>query len=250
MFCVDAIEKAKDWANRCFPHESCGIIVQNGDVQEYISCANTHEDTYNNFTINSKDIEEYVINGTLLTIIHSHISNNLSVPTAPSKLDMQSQIETDIPWGIIDTDGEVARAPYWFGKHILNQELLGVEFQAGVNDCLTLIRKAYKQKYNIDIPEFPRDDAWWERGENMYIDCFEKGGFRKISKDELKDGDLIISKVRADVLNHGGVYLSNLVDGHHLILHHLPSRLSRREAAQPWIDRAEMFLRHKDLDAA
>jgi cell wall-associated NlpC family hydrolase len=120
--------------------------------------------------------------------------------------------------------------------------LIGRKFVHGASDCYTLIRAYYWQIHGIMLPDFARDDNWWKEGENIYADQFAAAGFRQISADEVKEGDVFIGKVRSAVPNHGGILLSNGIG-----LHHLADRLSRRESILPWRRFVTHWLRYENL---
>lgn len=239
MMLIHIWADAKKHALQEFPKEACGIVV----ADKYIPCVNIAPDPTTDFQIDDAEVMQYIIAKTLQAVIHSHPSSPLK-KSSPSKQDMIGQVSTAVTWGIIDTDGEIARDPYFWGDFLFHESLIGKEFQAGVNDCYSIIRKWYFQRKDITLPEFPRDDSWWGKGEDMYMEGFSKAGFHRITKDELQDGDVVLGKVRSEIINHGGIYLDNDEDGRGLILHHLPNRLSRRETAGPWTNKAEIFLRY------
>jgi proteasome lid subunit RPN8/RPN11 len=243
-FSRDIILKAKEHALQTCAIESCGYVAHG----EYFPCVNIHETPDKCFKFDASVINPLIISGELQAIIHSHVCRDLVFKTAPSEADMKGQLATGVPWGVIDTDGKVAKDPYWWGDFILNEPILEREFHAGIEDCYTLIRKWYWQHRGIKLIEFPRDEKWWDSEKNLYVEGFEKAGFYRINRAELKDGDVVLGKARSTKINHGGIYLDNKVDGRCLILHHLPNRLSRREAAMPWLHRAEIFLRYKDAN--
>lgn len=239
------LEPAKQDAISRYPEESCGVIVND----TYISCKNISAKPLEGFEIDKETLKQYIIEGTLQAVIHSHPYDKLSTISAPSEADMRGQISTSVPWGIIDVTKGFAKDPYWFGDMVvLDTPLIGQTFQHGVQDCYTLIRKYYWQKRKILLKDYARDDQWWEKGGDFYKGCFEEVGFRKISIKELRDGDVVLGKINSkhNVINHGGIFLDNPIDGHGIILHHLPQRLSRREPAAAWLNRADMFLRYND----
>jgi len=243
MFNSTVIADARADAKAGFPNESCGIVV----ADTYIPYDNLAEDPRAGFVINEASVNQYIMSGELQAVIHSHPQSGTWGRSCPSKHDMEGQVATGVPWGIIDTDGDIVNTPYWWGDFLLDEELLGKEFHAGVNDCYSLIRKWYKQKRGIILDEFPRDDAWWVSDEDMYVKGFAQAGFYRIDKSQLQDGDVLLSKVMSVKINHGGIYLSNKEDGYGTLIHHLPKRLSRREAANPWIDRTDIFLRYRNV---
>lgn len=242
MFDEDVIKDIKDDALRLFPNESCGVVVSG----KYIACSNIADDPLNDFKINTKIISKYITAGTLEAVVHSHPHENFRESSCPSKNDMAGQISSGVPWGIVDTDGIVAGKPFWWGDFILDEPILGIEFQPGINDCYSIIRKWYWQKRNVKLPDFARNDEWWEDGEDMYVENFEKANFYKISLDEIQNGDVVLGRVRSSKINHASIYLNNPEDGYGTLLHHLPKRLSRRETANPWLGKVELCLRYKE----
>lgn len=240
MFNETAIAAAKAHARAAYPQEACGIIAN--DI--YIPCDNVADDPLTNFSIATETIQYYIIGETLQAVIHSHPHVQFDVPSCPSASDMQGQISMNVPWGVIDTDGEVTGDPWWLGDFLLDEPLLGRSFHHGVRDCYSIVRSWYWQKLAIKLPDFPRNNMWWVADDNLYLDNFAAVGFVKISRSELKNGDLVLGKANSTKINHAGVYLDNPEDGKGLLLHHLPKRLSARQAANPWINRAEVFLRY------
>lgn len=252
---AEAFEDAKAHARHEYPKESCGLIV----AGKYIACENiasdvsTHREDDKNC---SCQLCSFEIDGQLYArhendidvVVHSHPNG----PFYPSKADMEGQQLTGKPWAIIALDDErVAEKPVMWGGAI--PPLLGREFMHGVTDCYAIIRDAYalgkeelaKQGIPdwpfdpIVLPEFPRQDAWWEDGDDLYIENFGKAGFVAV-KDAPKPGDVFLMKIRSSKNNHGG-----LLVGNDLIVHHLPSRLSRREPAGLWGRQASMWLRYQ-----
>lgn len=242
------IEDIREHARDDFPKESCGIICDG----EYIRCFNYALNPEKDFVISDKEIARHVIDGKLEAIVHSHPNG----PHYPSDTDMISQVETDVPWIIVPIDEERSYdLIVWGGEPA---PIIGRKFIHGVNDCYSLIRDVYRlgktelKKQDVEwpfdpveLPEFPRRDCWWLKdgdveAQDMYIDGFKKAGFREVSFETVKPGDVFLIDIRSDKLNHGGLLLKN-----QLILHHLPSRLSRRESAGAWCRAAKKWLRHE-----
>jgi cell wall-associated NlpC family hydrolase len=236
------IDDAKADALAKYPNESCGIV--SGD--EYVACDNIASDPSKDFIIAPATVQPYVTGGTLQAVIHSHPVKQLLARSCPSKSDMIGQIGTSVPWGVIDIAPDVVNDPYWWGDFLLDQPLIGQQFHHGINDCYTVVRRWMWQNRKLKIADIPRDDAWWNmQEEDLYMQGFEKNGWVRISKEELQHGDTILGKIRAPKINHAGVFLSSKEDGIGVVLHHLPGRLSRREPAGPYVNRAELFLRYK-----
>lgn len=240
MFDRSIIDAAKAHALAEFPKEACGVIV--GNV--YLPCENIADDPTATFLIQSSLVEAYIISEQLQGVIHSHPFAKLTELSSPSATDITGQMNTGVPWGIIDTDGSFARDPYWFGDPLLDEPLIGTEFHHGVRDCYVAVRKWFWQKRGIKLTDIPRDDKWWVNSPSLYVEHFERCGFQRISLRDIQDGDCLLGKVNAKVVNHAAIYLSNELDGRGTLYHHLPGRLSRRESAAPWLSRADMIVRY------
>lgn len=249
------IESAKRHAKAVYPSESCGIVFRG----EYVPCDNIASEPEKDFEISPKVYASYVAKGGVEAVIHSHPGG----PLYPTANDMLHQVATNVPWGIIpilEEDG-IFRVgdPIMWGDGVPKTNLLGRQFLHGVHDCYSLIRDTFalgkdalaeqgvteKWPYEPrDLPEVPRDDAWWSDGKDLYVDGLAKNGFRIIQPNEARAGDGFLMKIRSDKLNHGGVLVTD-----DIILHHLPMRASRREPVGVWGRSADLWVRHEVNDA-
>jgi cell wall-associated NlpC family hydrolase len=140
---------------------------------------------------------------------------------------------------------------------ITYDNLLGLEFKHGSQDCYSLVRAFYKQNYNLDFPDIARPDDWWDHGLNLYMDHFKEIGFDAVNvrpQDlRIADGFLMAvyrgsarlssSENKGKVANHSAVYIG---DGK--ILHHMYGRLSSVENyTGMWFNTTVAVLRHKDV---
>lgn len=237
---------AKQHALREYPKESCGLVV--GD--RYVPCFNYAVEPEKHFAIASEEFVKAESQGGVRAVLHSHPDG----PLYPTAKDMQGQIDTNVPWGIIGTDGERAGDPIMWGDSLPIAPLIGREFRHGVSDCYTLARDTFRLgkeglaeqsihgwPYDpITFPEVPRDDCWWDAGLDLYTDHLEKVGFRKIQMSEARIGDACLIKIKSNKVNHAAVLVGN-----NLLLHHLPSRVSRREAAGIWARHADIWIRYE-----
>jgi proteasome lid subunit RPN8/RPN11 len=210
-------------ALREFPKESCGLITPYG----YIACKNIAEKPEDHFEISWDEIAPH--SGRILAYVHSHKWDS----KGPGKSDMEGQIATNLPWGIILCSGETTKGPFYWGDMLECPPMLNREFRHGPSgtdgrgDCYALIKDWYKVNRNIILPEFPRDDHWWEevkdKNDNLYMNGFKKAGFERITT-ELQEGDVILMQDRKfQVINHAGIYLGN-----NIVLHHREGKLSGR----------------------
>ena len=256
---TEAFEDARKHARQCYPQESCGLIVKG----VYAPCENhalpveAHIEgdpdcpcKLCSFVISGKDMMRFDPSE-IEMILHSHPDG----PMFPSKADMQGQIETGLPWGIISLDHDRIGYPKVWGGEI--PPLLGREFLHGVTDCYSMIRDTFalgREKlaengisdvwpYDpVILPEFARADAWWEGDEDLYQTEPFKIGFREVKLHEARPGDVFLMSIKSEKLNHGGVLVTN-----DLIMHHLPLRVSRREAAGIWARHAARWLRYEGV---
>lgn len=231
-FTDQEIRRARDHAIEEFPRESCGYMA--GGV--YQPMPNKSENGTEEFEM------DWPLNVEVQAVIHSHPN----LPKCPSAWDMEHQISTAVPWGIIQTDGKVAGEPVWFGDQVPIPPLEEREFIHGVTDCYSIIRDYYRLTLNFTLPDFPRDFEWWSQGKNLYTDGIEKSGFRIIDENEVKVGDVFLAKVGSTkVTNHGGIILAN-----GLVLHHLKNNLSIREPGTRWRRYVTHWLRHPSNEAS
>ena len=233
MFDDDVARDARAHALDVWPKEACGVVSDG----RYIRIPNIAGDPENSFEMPAETWLKYAPEA----VIHSH--NAKRHPHCPSKGDMETQIVTGLPFGIVSCDGEVTTPVLWWGDHCLDAPLLGRSFVPGVFDCYGLVRSWYWQERGICLPDFARSKNWWEEGENLLTDRFEEAGFTAIDASEARPGDVFFMQLVSKVPCHSGI----LLDGG-LCLHHLDGRLSRREPVGPWLRRVTHWVRFVDAD--
>lgn len=211
-------EVALKFARQEFPREACGVIVRlERGTEIYWPCRNINDQPESAFTIDPADYADAEDHGEVVAIVHSHPNASAK----PSQADLVGCETSGLPWWIVSLPGGVweACAPSGY-----RAPLVGRAFQYGVLDCYTLIQDWYLQERGIELPPVESDYGWWRRGENLYMETFPKIGFHEIPIEEIEPGDVILMRVRSDVVNHGAVYL-----GRDQILHHVLGRNSARE---------------------
>lgn len=234
MFSHNVIAAIKAHALHEYPKECCGFVVDN----HYLEFPNQAEKPEECFLIDAKYWLEASNLGDIQAVIHSH-PDGLQCPSAT---DMRQQVATDIPWGILATDGERVSEPFWFGDSAPKAPLVGRGFRHGVTDCYSLIRDYYLLEKKIGLMEFPRDWEWWLDGLDLYQDGFEVAGFSRINSSEVREGDVFLAQIRSEVPNHGGIYLGNGIGLHHLTGSE-PVDMSRLSVREP-INRWQKFITH------
>ena len=152
----------------CYPNEAVLVITEH----DAIPVENIHADPANHFKIDSTQF--YKNRG--IALVHSHpYKLGDVVPMfgvdyvdrrVPSKADMETQQNMDVPFGIVACGGEEVTPVLWFPD--LESPLLGHEYTHAVYDCYRVLRAWYWQQYGIFLPDYPRDFDWWKKTPRLY----------------------------------------------------------------------------------
>lgn len=226
-----------------FPKECCGLIIDDG--AEYVPFKNIHETPKTDFRMALKEFNDYYLAGRVSALMHSHTQSAPFKNNFPSRKDMISQEQMQLPWGIVHIDqNKTIDGPFYFGDGIPIADLIGRDFRPNIYDCYTLLRDKYRLENITTLPIFPREGFWWDKKGDMLSRNFEKAGFVEIDRTQLRKNDVILDSINAPrnnkVLNHVMIVLGN-----GQILHHLSKRLSKPDPIQPWIKPSCVFLRYK-----
>ena len=111
----DAIER--------YPHEACGLIVDS----VYRPYRNLHPEPETAFRISPQAWVAASKRGEIQAVVHSHVNGSAE----PSAADIQGQIDSNVPWVIVLTDGEVAGDPWAWGDALEPPPLIGRQFRHG-----------------------------------------------------------------------------------------------------------------------
>jgi len=233
------------------PEECCGLLVRCGRRLNYLAMPNSAATPTQDFRIAAPDWAAAEERGRVVAVVHSHPGQSARLSGA----DRASMEATGLPWIVIEVrQGEPV-------AHLLHQPdgyqapLVGRAFHHGVLDCYTLIRDYYQRELGITLPDYEREDGWWNRGQDLYADNFIGAGFHPVDPGDLRQGDVIIMQVRSEKANHAGIYLADgrlasEPDLHPVpggILHHLYGRDSKRDVFGGfWREMARYYIRHKD----
>ncbi len=171
----------------------------------------------------------------------------------PDAAEMQLQSRSKIAFGVMGGTPATFQPAFMWGETLETAPLIGRPFVHGIWDCYSLVRDAFRagqegmtkqgMKWHlppIEMPDIPRNDAWWDDGQDLYMDWLKPAGFVEITETQARPGDGFLMKVRSKVLNHAGL----LVDDN-AILHHLPTRLSRRENGGIWYRQIGLWVRYQ-----
>ena len=177
--------------------------------RRYFPCKNLADTPDEHFVLDPADYAAVEDKGEIVAVIHSHPTTNHN----PSPADRVACEQSGLPWHIVNPNTE-----NWGYCEPEGFELpyVGREFSHGVVDCYSLCRDWYKREFGLELRDYPRRDKWWEHGENLYLENFEKEGFRRIPIAELQRGDALLMQLVSPVPNHAAIYL-----GDQQVLHHV-----------------------------
>lgn len=230
MFSSEVIAGIKAHARRAWPEECCGIVAHS----EYVPVVNRHPKPTEHFRMEPDEYLPLAL-GQLQAIVHSHTNDK----DWPSVADQEEQMRSKLPWGILVARKDWVSEPFWFGDQAPIPPLKQRHFRHAVTDCYGLLRDWFRVHRKVTLPNFVRDEDWWEKGQNLLIDNFGLAGFVEIDPAVLKRGDVVLGRVVSKYVNHCGVYLG---DG--MIFHHLPGRPSRLDMLGPWKKLITHYLRY------
>lgn len=221
------------------PRECCGLLVVDADdTASYLPAKNLHEGSTgeDRFRLDPQAWIDAAELGQVRAVVHSH-------PNASANPSMADRVECErsgLPWIIVGTpSGAMVQVDPcgW------SAPLEGREFHHGVLDCYTLAQDWYRREWGLELPDFEREDGWWERGKglHLYRDGLLAAGFEIVDTLWPQVGDGLLMRVVSEVENHGAVFLG---DG--MMLHHLYGQLSRRERWDwNWQRRTTLVVRHR-----
>lgn len=205
-------------ANEEYPNEACGVVIVWRGRRKYVRCKNISPRPKDGFRICPIDYSTAEDAGEIVAIVHSHPNASAN----PSQDDIVACEASGVPWFIVGLPSGVWKKIEPSGYVA---PLVGREFFHGTLDCYGLVRDYYRLELGIDLPNFEREDNWWAKGGNLYVENFRAAGFeQRPYGDAPQIGDVLLMQVCADVPNHAAIYI-----GDDTILHHLYGRLSSRE---------------------
>jgi len=230
-----ALADAKEHAREEYPNESCGLVIKG----EYTPYKNIAKDKENQFKIHPNAFIAH--DGEIDFVVHSHCDTDTIRDTGhPSKVDMQQQQATAVPWCLIHMNqhGNYQQHFCW-GDQLPAQDLKGRPFAHGIYDCYSLMRDFYRVNGIVTLREHPRDNFFWKRGEDIIMDGIREVPHKEVPITQLRVGDACFGMIQSDVVNHCAIYVGN-----GLVLHHLYHKLSCTEPMNRWKDHWTMFARY------
>lgn len=225
-----------------YPREACGLVIIEGGRERYVPCRNLAVGT-DHFVLAPEDYAAAEDRGEVVAVVHSHPD----AAAAPSQADRVACEASGLPWLIASVGRDAGGPPAALDIAELAPAgyvapLVGREFAHGVLDCYSLVRDWYARERGVILPDFPRRDDWWTRGENLYMRYYAEAGFSPLERDErIEVGDVILMQIRAPDPNHAGVYIG---DGR--MLHHMHGRLSTRDVyGGYWAEVTRLVVRYR-----
>ena len=225
-----------------YPKECCGLLIREGRKRVYVPCRNTAVTPSEHFRLAPEDYAVAEERGEVLAVIHSHPD----YPPAPSEADRVACEASGLPWHILevrkDDDGTLRKGD-WASLLPTGYQapLIGRSFAHGIHDCLSIILDYYRRELGIELGSYQREDGWWDKGGNLYLEHLPQAGFERVN--DLRQGDVVLMQIRSPVTNHAGVYLGN-----GQMLHHLHGRLSESVPyGGMWAERTRCIVRHREV---
>ncbi|HXF66199.1 MAG TPA: C40 family peptidase [Burkholderiales bacterium] len=234
MIALDAlVPEVMAHAARDRPRECCGLAVVRRGRLRYWPCRNIAGES--EFALHPEDQAAAEDAGEVVAICHSHVY----LPPEPSEADRVMCGRTRLPWLIVSWPTGAHRVIEPDGYL---PPLVGRPFVHGVLDCYALVRDYYAG-IGIGLRDYPREDDWWLKGANLYLDHFAAEGFVEIDQYDMRPHDALLMQIASPVPNHAGVIDR---DGH--LLHHCHGRLSSRDVyGGYWRKVTTHVLRHRSL---
>lgn len=177
-------------------------------------------------------------------IVHSRTHE---ASTSPGLFDMSLQQEQEIPWAILYCNGHVCSDLQWFGDQLPIPPLVGRKFVSGYTDCWCLVRDVYRAQFGILLENVPRDEGWClgdEPFDHFSPENIERTGFKIISRDDARPGDVLLGSIKSKVNNHCALLLEN---GYVLQQFAGKAYRSRRESIAQWQRLVAHVGRHKSF---
>lgn len=230
-------------AERTAPQECCGLLVARAEdgMLEYLPGVNLDEGPAgcDRFTLGPKAWVQAEEMGEVVAVVHSHPGASAN----PSMCDRVMCERSGLPWLIVGVpSGHLVE----LHPEGWSAPLEGRDFSHGVLDCYTLAQDWYLREWGLELPHAEREDEWWRKGQNLYLDGLAKAGFVPVATREPQRGDGLLMRLNSPdfvtpVENHAAVYLG---DG--MMLHHLYGQKSRIERWDwPWQRRTTLVVRHE-----
>lgn len=247
------LDKAFEHAEKEYPRESCGLVY----VPKYLDWENPVDEqaaywpcrnlatSDEHFLLAPDDYIKCAEEGKILKVVHSHPN----YPAIPSQADLVECEKGQYPWVIL---GWPSRTMREIKPNGYSAPLTGRVFTFGILDCYTLVVDYYKDRLGIVLEDYPREDGFWERGEDLYEENFRTEGFLEVPFEEIQLHDLILMANKSKVINHAAIFLGyksfNGRTSVPVMLHHIQENLSCETIYGGWWQKNfRKVIRHKSM---
>lgn len=219
------------------PRECCGLAVVFKGRLRYWPCKNISLNK-TQFEIDPLDYAAAEDAGEVVGICHSHVF----VSPEPSEADRVMCELNGLPWLIVNY-------PTGSFKQIepsgYQAPLVGRSYSHGILDCYQIVADYYQRTLGIELRGgIERQDNWWLKGENLYVEGYEASGFVKVGGSDhadIRPHDVLLMQMASPVPNHAAIYL-----GDNMIMQHVAGRLSSRDVyGGYWRKSTTHVLRHR-----
>lgn len=229
--CVESaiIAHARD----AYPNEACGFVVDCGGVSLVLRATNIALDAIKDFHIPDNEVKWAEGHGRIVAVYHSHPDEEAGLTIT----DLTASEASGYKYLCVSYPN-VAFAEHNPGA--INLPYEGRQFVHGLVDCYTLVRDYYIRELGIQLRNYFREDDWWAKGQNLYLDNTANENFLLVN--DLRRHDVLFFTIRSKVPNHAAIY-----SGDGLILHHLYGRLSGYEPLGKFIRFHSLTIRHRTL---
>lgn len=255
MLTLELEQEILNKAMKSVPYEMCALLVRSriDGTLSLKEIANTHPDPKNYFRIDARAVAAVSIAGDYVeAFVHSHPTGT-SKPSDDDVVSMNLQNKPYIIAGVASRTVEV-----WQPTTV---PLLGRGYVHGTQDCYTLVRDYYQRELGITLPDFERQDKWWENKDNaaLYEDNFREAGFVQVPRETMQRHDVLLCRWGATAhVNHALIYLASdgvlkseltpACHGSRLFLHHPYNALSVRcILGESRLTSCAYVLRHRQL---
>jgi proteasome lid subunit RPN8/RPN11 len=223
-------DEIKKEALKSVPDECCGLIVDISGSLIVHPCRNISYNKTVHAVLNPMDYVHAAKSGEIVGYYHSHESKGVSF------LDNLTAFNHDV-YSIVYSWG----SDKFYVIEPKLEEYLNVDFKIGENDCLELVKKYYKNRKNIDISSYNRDENWSKQNPNMILENYQKEGFISIDLKDIKEDDIILFNID-NIPSHLAIYVGN-----DFLLHHPRNNKSViSELTEALKRRICLILRHKN----
>lgn len=184
------------------PNECCGLIVEKNNHLYVFPCENIANNTIFHFKISYKDFLKAADTGEIKAYYHSHSSPECLEDFSMFDKIVSSAHKYPLILYLVKSDTFKIFDGNFENKYI------GIPFKWRENDCLSLVRKFYKEEFNIELKDTNRDKNWYSENPNKITDNVNLFDFKEVNN--LKYGDVIAIKGNIKMApSHLMIYLKN-----------------------------------------